>query len=115
MSLPSPENKDTLQKISYSPDKPPADQFMSLASRFKRRFVTGIGSASVVAVGANFAGVTSFLLGYFPDNSRSLKLDELYPIGGYSRCIEREEGFGLCKAFSNLYYVYSIVIYIFIN
>lgn len=93
MSQPSENNKDTLQKTSYRLDKPPSEQFMPLASVFRRRLLTGIGSASVVAVGANFAGVTSFLLGYFPDNSRSLKLDVLYPIGGYSRCIQREEGF----------------------
>ncbi|KAL1831947.1 hypothetical protein ACET3Z_001598 [Daucus carota] len=93
MSQPSQDNKDTLDKTSYRLDKPPSEQFMPLASQFQRRLVTGIGSASLVAVGANFAGVTSFLLGYFPDNSRSLKLDVLYPIGGYSRCVEREEGF----------------------
>lgn len=72
----------------------PADQFAPLASTFRRRLITGVGSASLVAVGANFAGVTSFLLGFSPENARSLKLDVLYPIDGYSRCIEANEGFG---------------------
>lgn len=93
MSQPSQDNKDTLQNTSYRLDKPSSEQFMPLASVFRRRLLTGIGSASFVAVGANFAGVTSFILGNFPDNSRSLKLDVIYPIGGYSRCIQREEGF----------------------
>lgn len=54
----------------------------------------GVGSASLVAIGADFGGVTSFLLGLSPENSRSLKLDLVYPIGGFSRCIDANEGFG---------------------
>uniref|UniRef100_A0A0F7H182 Photosystem II reaction center PsbP family protein n=1 Tax=Pelargonium australe TaxID=59866 RepID=A0A0F7H182_9ROSI len=73
--------------------RPPAAQFAPLASRFERRFVLGIGSASVVAVGANFCGITSFLLSLSPQNGRSLKLDVLYPIEGFSRCIDTNEGF----------------------
>lgn len=53
----------------------------------------GLGSASLVAVGANFAGVTSFLLGLSPETSRSLKLDVVYPVEGYNRCIDTNEGF----------------------
>ncbi|KAI7749708.1 hypothetical protein M8C21_007963 [Ambrosia artemisiifolia] len=71
----------------------PAEQFQPLASTFRRRLLTGIGSASLVAVGANFAGTTSFLLGLSPETARSLKLDVLYPINGYSRCINTEQGF----------------------
>uniref|UniRef100_A0A0F7CZB1 Photosystem II reaction center PsbP family protein n=1 Tax=Hypseocharis bilobata TaxID=253189 RepID=A0A0F7CZB1_9ROSI len=71
----------------------PAVEFAPLASRFERRFLLGIGSASLVAVGANFAGITSFLLGFSPQTGRDLKLDVLYPIGGYSRCIDPNEGF----------------------
>lgn len=72
----------------------PAEQFAPLASTFRRRILVGVGSASLVAVGANFAGVTSSLLGFFPESGRNLKLDVLYPINGYSRCIEVNEGFG---------------------
>ena len=71
-----------------------AEQFAPLAATFRRRLTVGIGSASLVAVGANFGGVTSFLLGLSPENSRRLRLDVVYPIGGYSRCIDTNEGFG---------------------
>ncbi|XP_022965874.1 psbP domain-containing protein 7, chloroplastic isoform X2 [Cucurbita maxima] len=70
-----------------------AEQFAPLAATFRRRLTVGIGSASLVAVGANFGGVTSFLLGLSPENSRRLKLDVVYPVGGYSRCIDNNEGF----------------------
>lgn len=75
-------------------NKLPAEQFMPLATTFRRRLLTGIGSASLVAVGANFAGTTTFLLGLSPETARSLKLDVIYPVNGYSRCINSEEGFG---------------------
>lgn len=94
MTQPSGDRKDSLQEIPFRPGKSPAEQFVPLASVFRRRLLTGIGSASLVAVGANFAGITSFLLGFSPENSRNLKLDVLYPVGGYSRCIESTEGFG---------------------
>lgn len=87
------DRKETLQEISIPSNQSPAEQFPPLASVFGRRLLTGIGSASVVALGANFAGITSFLLGFSPENSRNLKLDVLYPIGGYSRCIESTQGF----------------------
>ncbi|KAL9248114.1 hypothetical protein vseg_021473 [Gypsophila vaccaria] len=73
--------------------KQPAEQFAPLASTFQRRLILGVGSASAVALGANFSGITSFLLGLSPDTGRSLKLDVLYPIGGYFRCYQPDEGF----------------------
>uniref|UniRef100_A0A7C8ZBZ6 PsbP C-terminal domain-containing protein n=1 Tax=Opuntia streptacantha TaxID=393608 RepID=A0A7C8ZBZ6_OPUST len=73
--------------------KSPAVQFAPLASTFQRRLFLGIGTASVVAIGANFAGITSFLLGLSPEIGRSLRLDVVYPIAGYSRCIQPDEGF----------------------
>lgn len=74
-------------------ERPLADQFAPLESGFRRRLLVGLGSASLVVLGANFVGTTSFLLGLSPESSRSLKLDVLYPIGGYSRCIDTNEGF----------------------
>ncbi|KAK6143922.1 hypothetical protein DH2020_024270 [Rehmannia glutinosa] len=71
----------------------PADQFRPLQSVFRRRLLSGTGAASVLAVGANFGGVTSFLLGFSPEAARGLKLDALYPVGGYSRYIDTNEGF----------------------
>ncbi|CAN0914189.1 PsbP domain-containing protein 7, chloroplastic [Linum grandiflorum] len=73
--------------------KPPAEQFGLLASKFGRRLLLGTGSASLVAVGANFGGLTSFLLGLSPDTGRNLKLDVVYPIGGYRRCIDTTDEF----------------------
>ncbi|KAA0048018.1 hypothetical protein IC582_011586 [Cucumis melo] len=73
--------------------KSAAEEFAPLAATFRRRLIVGIGSASLVAVGANFAGVTSFLLGLSPENSRRLRVDVVYPIGGYNRCFDPNEGF----------------------
>ncbi|KAL3516072.1 hypothetical protein ACH5RR_022974 [Cinchona calisaya] len=81
------------QQVAFCGPPDPADQFAPLASTFRRRLFTGVASASLVAVGANFAGITSFLLGLSPENARSLKLDVLYPIRGYSRCIEANQAF----------------------
>ncbi|PIN23945.1 hypothetical protein CDL12_03341 [Handroanthus impetiginosus] len=77
-------------KRSFSPT---ADQFRPLQSVFRRRLLNGVSAASLLAVGANFGGVTSFVLSYSPETARSLKLDALYPIGGYSRYIDTNEGF----------------------
>ncbi|XP_027363122.1 psbP domain-containing protein 7, chloroplastic [Abrus precatorius] len=71
----------------------PAEEFAPLATKFQRRLLVGVGSASLVALGANFGGITSFLLGLSPQSGRNLKLDVLYPIAGYSRCFETKEGF----------------------
>ncbi|KAJ0734563.1 hypothetical protein HanPI659440_Chr11g0421511 [Helianthus annuus] len=84
------DRKDNLPETS---SKIPAEQFQPLATTFRRRLLTGIGSASLVAVGANFAGTTSFLLGLSPETARNLKLDVLYPVKGFSRCINSEQGF----------------------
>ncbi|KAK4359948.1 hypothetical protein RND71_022177 [Anisodus tanguticus] len=84
----------------YMTDQLPLDsqedriEFAALESVFRRRLLTGIGTASLVALGANFAGITSSLLGLLPDGARSLRLDVIYPIGGYTRCLGANEGFG---------------------
>lgn len=87
------DQKERLQQQVAVPPPDPANQFAPLASTFRRQLLTGVASASLVAVGANFAGITSFLLGLSPENARSLKLDVLYPIEGYSRCIEANQAF----------------------
>ncbi|KAL2325525.1 hypothetical protein Fmac_024583 [Flemingia macrophylla] len=74
-------------------ERSPSEEFAPLAMKFQRRLLVGVGSASLVPVGANFGGITSFLLGLSPQNGRNLKLDVLYPIGGYSRCLDTKEGF----------------------
>lgn len=72
----------------------PAEEFSPLAEKFNRRLLLGIGSSSVLAIGANFGGVTSFVLGLSPEFGRNLKLDVVYPISGYRRCMDTVEGFG---------------------
>ncbi|KAG9444790.1 hypothetical protein H6P81_016130 [Aristolochia fimbriata] len=89
----SSEQKEAPSEVATQFGKPPSEQFAPLAAVFRRRLLAGVGSASLVAVGANFAGVTSFLLGLSPATGRSYKLDVLYPIQGYSRCLETNEGF----------------------
>jgi hypothetical protein len=72
----------------------PAQEFAALASVFRRRLVVGATTAAAAAVGANFGGVTSFLLGLSPELGRSLRLDVLYPVGGFTRCLDSDNGFG---------------------
>ncbi|EPS72461.1 hypothetical protein M569_02299, partial [Genlisea aurea] len=64
-----------------------------LRSVFRRRLLAGVGAASLIAVGANFGGVTSFLLGFSPEAARGLKLDAVYPVGGFTRYVDAGEGF----------------------
>jgi len=72
----------------------PAQEFAALAAVFRRRLVVGATTAAAAAVGANFGGVTSFLLGLSPELGRSLRLDVLYPVGGFTRCLDSDNGFG---------------------
>ncbi|KAM6577823.1 hypothetical protein CsatB_029660 [Cannabis sativa] len=82
----SGDRKDSFEQETASRrERSPAVQFAPLEMTFRRRLLLGVGSASLVAVGANFLGVTSFLLGLSPETSRNLKLDVVYPIGGYNR------------------------------
>ncbi|CAO1947165.1 unnamed protein product [Urochloa humidicola] len=71
----------------------PAQEFAALAAVFRRRLVVGATTAAAAAVGANFGGVTSFLLGLSPELGRSLRLDVLYPVGGFTRCLDSDNGF----------------------
>lgn len=71
----------------------PAEEFAPLAVVFRRRLLSGAGAASLVAVGANFGGLTSFLLGLSPETARELRLDVLYPVQGFSRCYHPDQGF----------------------
>ncbi|XP_021282221.1 psbP domain-containing protein 7, chloroplastic [Herrania umbratica] len=86
-------HKESFQEVTTRQGKSPAEEFAPLATTFRRRLLVGVGSASLVAVGANFGGLTSFLLGLSPEGGRNLKLDVLYPIEGFSRRIENNEGF----------------------
>ncbi|XP_073141446.1 psbP domain-containing protein 7, chloroplastic isoform X2 [Henckelia pumila] len=70
-----------------------AERFRPLQSVFRRRLIAGVSAASLLSVGANFGGITSFLLSFSPEEARHLKLDALYPVRGYSRYIDTILGF----------------------
>ncbi|XP_057962845.1 psbP domain-containing protein 7, chloroplastic [Malania oleifera] len=93
MTQSSGDRKGSLQEVAPPLGRDPAEEFSPLAGVFRRRLLAGVGSASLVAVGANFGGITSSLLGFSPETCRSLKVDVLYPIEGYSRCIDTNKGF----------------------
>ncbi|XP_072983743.1 psbP domain-containing protein 7, chloroplastic [Typha latifolia] len=71
----------------------PAEEFAPLEAAFRRRLLVGSGAASLVAVGANFCGITSFLLGLSPELGRRIRLDVLYPVRGFTRCLDLTKGF----------------------
>ncbi|KAI4369398.1 hypothetical protein MLD38_017840 [Melastoma candidum] len=87
------DRKDVSMNIPPTGGLPPSEQFAPLASTFQRRILVGVGSASIVALGANFGGVTSFFLGFSPETGRNLKLDVIYPIKGYSRYVDANQEF----------------------
>ena len=56
-----------------------------------RRFVTFNALALILAIGANFLGMTSSILtSSNPEFFRSIKLDQLYSIGGFRRYVNSE-------------------------
>ncbi|XP_030474519.1 psbP domain-containing protein 7, chloroplastic [Syzygium oleosum] len=93
MARSNDDPEESFRDASMRPRRSPAEQFAPLALTFRRRILIGVGSASLVALGANFAGITSSILGLLPETGRDVKLDVLYPIKGYSRCIDTNEGF----------------------
>jgi hypothetical protein len=56
-----------------------------------RRFFLYTGLAAGVALGGNLFGVTSGVLGLAPEKAGQLKLDIIYPIKGYKRCVNEGE------------------------
>lgn len=75
-------------------------------SVFRRRFILGTVTGTVIALGADFLGSTSAVLSLNPEFFRGIRADVLYPIRGYKRCYETSRGFGApqfllpCLAFS---------------
>lgn len=63
-----------------------------------RRLVVGAAVGLAVALGSDFIGITSLLLGLAPDLSRELRADLLYPVRGFKRCYETSRGFGECSS-----------------
>ncbi len=77
-----------------------------------RRFVLGTSVGLLVALGANFLGVTSALLSLNPALSRAARVDVLYPVQGYKRCLETSRGFGK-RALLSILYLSSCFAFIF--
>lgn len=63
-------------------------------ARATRRLLLSAGGASALGLGANFLGVTSFLLSFDAELARRTRLDLLYPVLGFKRCLEPSRGFG---------------------
>ena len=57
-----------------------------------RRVALYAGSSGLLALGANFMGGTSALLSLAPAPSRSARLDLVYPVAGFKRCVDPEGG-----------------------
>jgi hypothetical protein len=72
----------------------------SLSLSFRRRLGLGLSLSLAVALGGNLGGITSFLLGLNGGASRSLKLDVVYPVQGFKRCLEKD--FGKTTTFNSL-------------
>ena len=59
-----------------------------------RRVVVGVGASAVLALGADFLGVTSKTLTAFaPEFARANRLDALYPVDGFTRCYAPRAGY----------------------
>jgi len=59
----------------------------------KRRVFLGGVTATGLALGGNFLGITSFLLGNNPELARVSGLDIIVPVQGFKRCVDRENGY----------------------
>ena len=61
----------------------------------RRRFITGTSIGLVTALGANFLGLTSAILGAVDDGKPAMRwnLDVLFPVKGMKRCLDRDNGY----------------------
>jgi len=59
----------------------------------KRRLFLGGLTATGVALGGNFLGVTSFILGKNPELAQVSGLDIIVPVNGFKRCKDKENGY----------------------
>lgn len=57
-----------------------------------RRALLYAGGSGLLALGSNFMGGTSALLSLAPGPSRSARLDLVYPVAGFKRCVDPEGG-----------------------
>ena len=90
--LPEDDPSSSSSSSSLEEDEEYVASMASLSSSFRRRLGLGLSLSLGVAVGGNLGGITSFLLGLNDEISRMLKLDVVYPIHGFKRCLEKDFG-----------------------
>lgn len=90
-SLPDgcPGETEQLQQPQNAPEEEDMAAGIAAVAALGRRVVLGMAAGLGVAVGGNLGGITSLFLGLNVGLSRTLKLDALYPVNGFKRCLER--------------------------
>jgi len=73
----------------------PATELISYGGRLpdRRRLLVGGSAALSISLFGNFLGVTSVLLGTVPSAARSARLDVLFPVKGFKRCVDYQNGY----------------------
>jgi len=73
----------------------PATELINYGGRLpdRRRLVVGGSAALSIALFGNFLGVTSTLLGAMPSMARSSRLDVLFPVAGFKRAVDYQNGY----------------------
>jgi hypothetical protein len=73
----------------------PATELINYGGRLpdRRRLVVGGSAALSIALFGNFLGVTSTLLGAMPSVARSSRLDVLFPVAGFKRAVDYQNGY----------------------
>ena len=64
----------------------------AIAPPSPRRVFLGTLATAGLALGGNFLGITGKLLNGAPDVAESLRLDLIYPVGGFKRAYNPEKG-----------------------
>uniref|UniRef100_A0A7S3ENR3 PsbP C-terminal domain-containing protein n=1 Tax=Rhodosorus marinus TaxID=101924 RepID=A0A7S3ENR3_9RHOD len=65
------------------------DRDLGVLGSDRRRFFTGLGLSTALVLGGNLLGSTSAVLSMNANTSRALKLDVVYPVGGFKRYISK--------------------------
>ena len=73
----------------------PATELINYGGRLpdRRRLLVGGSAAVSIALFGNFLGITSGLLGAIPSVARSLRLDVLFPVKGFKRAVDYQNGY----------------------
>ena len=73
----------------------PATELINYGGRLpdRRRLLVGGSAALSIALFGNFLGITSGILGMVPSAARSSRLDVLFPVKGFKRCVDYQNGY----------------------